>query len=121
MFRNEGELIFGAWELFAVVDYFAQLKLPLRHFQNEAGQRLTEFCQENTLVIENILFQQQRDDSTHGHYQMVHTKIRLIIFFVAKDGEALYSQQKKRVGADCGSDHELLIAKLRLEESRENH
>ena len=45
---------------------------------------------------------------------MVNTKIRLIIFFVAKDGEALYSQQKKILGADCGSDHELLIAKFRL-------
>ena len=44
---------------------------------------------------------------------MVNTKIRLIVFFAAKDGEALYSQQKKRVGADCGSDHELLIAKFR--------
>ena len=38
----------------------------------------------------------------------------MIIFFAAKDGEALYSQQKKRPGADCGSDHELLIAKFRL-------
>ena len=45
---------------------------------------------------------------------MVNTKIRLIIFFAAKDGEALYSQQKTRPGADCGSDHELLIAKFRL-------
>ena len=45
---------------------------------------------------------------------MVNTKIRLIIFFAAKDGEALYSQQKKRQGADYGSDHELLIAKFRL-------
>ena len=45
---------------------------------------------------------------------MVNTKIRLIIFFAAKDGEALYSQQKIRLGADCGSDHELLIAKFRL-------
>ena len=45
---------------------------------------------------------------------MVNTKIRLIIFFAATDGEALYSQQKKRPGADCGSDHELLIAKIRL-------
>ena len=42
---------------------------------------------------------------------MVSTKIRLNIFFAAKDGEALYSQQKE---ADCGSDHELLIAKFRL-------
>ena len=28
--------------------------------QNEAGQRLTEFCQENTLVIANMLFQQHK-------------------------------------------------------------
>ena len=45
---------------------------------------------------------------------MVNTKIRLIIFFAAKDGEALYSQKKTRLGADCGSDHELLIAKFRF-------
>ena len=44
---------------------------------------------------------------------MVNTEIRLIIFFAAKNGEALYSQQKTRSGADCGSDHELLIAKFR--------
>ena len=45
---------------------------------------------------------------------MDDTKIRLIIFFAAKDGEALYSQKKTRPGADSGSDHELLIAKFRL-------
>ena len=36
-----------------------------------------------------------REDSTHGHHQMVNTVIRLIIFFAATDGEALYSQQKQ--------------------------
>ena len=41
---------------------------------------------------------------------MVKTKIRLIIFFAAKDGEALYNQQKQ----DYGSDHENFIAKFRL-------
>ena len=45
---------------------------------------------------------------------MVNTKIRLIILFAVKDGEALCSQHKKRLGADCGSYHELLIAKFRL-------
>ena len=45
---------------------------------------------------------------------MVNAEIRLIIFFAAEDGEALYSQTKTRPGADCGSDHELLIAKIRL-------
>ena len=44
---------------------------------------------------------------------MVNTEIRLIIFFAAKDGEAIQSA-KTRLGADCGSDHELLIAKFRL-------
>ena len=45
---------------------------------------------------------------------MVNTEIRLITFFTAKDEEALYSQQKTRLGADCGSDHELLITKFGL-------
>ena len=44
---------------------------------------------------------------------MVNIEIRLIIFFVAEDGEAIQSA-KIRLGADCGSDHELLIAKFRL-------
>ena len=36
-----------------------------------------------------------KDYSKYGHHQMVNTKIRLILFFVAEDGEALYSQQKQ--------------------------
>ena len=63
--------------------------------QNEAGQRLTEFCQENALVTVTPSSNNTRPDSTCGHHQMVNNKIRLIIFFVAKDGEALYSQQKQ--------------------------
>ncbi|KAM7239382.1 hypothetical protein CapIbe_008877 [Capra ibex] len=43
--------------------------------QNEAGQRLIEFCQENALVIANTLFQQHKRRSTHGHHQMVNSKI----------------------------------------------
>ena len=43
-----------------------------------------------------------REDSIHGHHQMGNTEIRLIIFFAAKDGEALYSQQKQ--------DQELTVA-----------
>ena len=62
--------------------------------QKEAGHRLTEFCQENSLVIAKCSSNNTREDSTHGHLQMVDTEIRLIIFFTAKDGEALYSQQK---------------------------
>ena len=71
---------------------------------NEAGQRLIEFFQENVLVIVNTLFQHTIEDSTHGHHQMVNTKIRLIILFEAKDGETLYSQQKQ--------DQELTVAQI---------
>ena len=63
--------------------------------RNEAGQRLIEFCQENILVIANTLFQQHKTRLYTWTSQMVNTKIRLIIFFAAKDGEALYSQQKQ--------------------------
>ena len=44
-------------------------------------------------------------DSTHGHHQMVNTNFRLIIFFAAKDEEALYSQQKQ--------DQELTVAQIK--------
>ena len=45
---------------------------------------------------------------------MVNTEIRLMIFFAAEDGEASIQSAKTRPGADCGSYHELLIAKFRL-------
>ena len=57
--------------------------------QNEAGQRLIKFWQENALVIVNTLLTTTQEDSTHEHHQMVDTEIRLIIFFAAKDEEAL--------------------------------
>ena len=63
--------------------------------RNEAGQRLKQFCQENALIIANTSSNNTREDSTHGHHQMVNTEIRLIIFFAAKDEEALYSQQNQ--------------------------
>ena len=48
---------------------------------------------------------------------MVNAGIRLIIFFAAKDGETIQSA-KTRLGANCGSDHELLIAKFRLKSKK---
>ena len=72
--------------------------------RNEAGQRLIEFRQENTLVIAKTPSSNTREDSTHGHHQMVNTKIRLIILFAAKDGKALHSQQKQ--------DQELTVAQV---------
>ena len=72
--------------------------------QNEAEQRLIEFCQENALVIADTSSNNTREDFTHGHHQMVNTEIRLIIFYAAKDREALYSQQKQ--------DQELTVAQI---------
>ena len=68
--------------------------------QNEAGQRLIELCQENTLVIANTLFQQHK----RRLYTWTSPEIRLIIFFAAEDGEALYSWQKQ--------DQELTAAQI---------
>ena len=73
-------------------------------YKMKQGKDKQEFCQENTLIIANTLFQQTRDDSTHGHHWMVNTEIRLIIFLAAKDGEALHSQQKQ--------DLELTVAQV---------
>ena len=72
--------------------------------QNEAGQRLTEFCQENTLVIANTLFQQHKRrlytwTSPDGQHQ---NQIDYIL--CSQDGEALYSQQKQ--------DWELTMAQI---------
>ena len=62
--------------------------------RDEAGERLTEFCQENALVIADTLFQQHKR-RLYRHHQMVNTEIRLITFFADEDGEALYSQQEQ--------------------------
>ena len=63
-----------------------------------------EFCQENALVIANTLFQQHKRRLYTGPSPDINTEIRLIIFFAAKDGEALYSQQKQ--------DWELTVAQI---------
>ena len=87
--------------------------MALEYEENEAGKRLIEFCQENTLVIANTLFQKHERRLYIWTTPEVNTKIRLIIFFAAKDGEVLYSQQKQDQEL-TGSDHELLIAKFRF-------
>ena len=46
-------------------------------------------------VVQTPSYNNRREDSTYRHHQMVNTKIRLIIFFAAKDGEALYNQQNQ--------------------------
>ena len=82
--------------------------------QNEAGQRLIGFCQENTLVITNTLFQQHKrrlytwisPDSQHQN--------QTDYILCSQRWRSSIQSSKIRPGADCGSDHELLIAKFRL-------
>ena len=82
--------------------------------QNEAGQRLIEFCQENAQIIANALFQQHKRrlytwTSPDGQYQ------NQIDYILCNQRWRSSIQSAKTIpGADCGSDHELLIAKFRL-------
>ena len=82
--------------------------------ENEAVQRLIEFCQENTLVIANTLFQQHKRrlytcTSPDGQYQK---KIDYIL--CSQRWRSSIQSAKPRLGADCGLDHELLIVKFRI-------
>ena len=81
--------------------------------QNEAGQRLIEFCQENVLVIANTLFQQHKRlytwTSPDGQHQ---NQIDYIL--CSQRWRSSTQSTKTRPEADCNSDHELLIAKFRL-------
>ena len=81
---------------------------------NEAGQRLIEFCQENALVIANTLFQQHKRrlytwTSPDGRHR---NQIDYIL--CSQRWRSSIQSAKTRPGADCGSDHELLITKFRL-------
>ena len=78
---------------------------------NKAGQRLIEFCQEDTLVIANTLFQQHKRrlytwTSPDGQHQNQTDYILC--------SQRWRSSAKTRPRDDCGSDHELLIAIFRL-------
>ena len=82
--------------------------------QNEAGQRLIEFCQENALVIANTIFQQHKRrrytwSSPDGQHKN-HTDYILC----SHRWRSSIQSAKTRPGADYSSDHELLIAKFRL-------
>ena len=77
--------------------------------QNEAGQRLIEFCQENTQVRANTFFQQQKRRlctwiSPGGQYQ---NQIDYIL--CSQRWRSSIQSAKIRLRADCGSNHELLL------------
>ena len=75
--------------------------------QNGAGQRLREFFQENALVIANT-FQQHKTSPDGQHWNQTDYII------CSQRWRSSIQSSKIRLGADCGSDHELLIAKFRL-------
>ena len=82
--------------------------------QNEAGQRLIEFYQEKVLIITITFFQEHKRrlytwTSTDGQHQ---NQIDYII--CSQRWRSSTQSAKTRLGADCGSDHEFLIAKFRL-------
>ena len=82
--------------------------------RNEAGQKLIEFCQKNTLVTANTLFQKHKRKlytwtSSDGQYR---NQIDYIL--CSQRLRNPIQSAKTRPGADCGSDHEVLIAKFRL-------
>ena len=88
-------------------------KFGLR-IHNKEGQRLTEFWQENALVMANTLFHQHKRrlytwTSADGQYQ---NQMDYIHF--SQRWRSSIQSVKTRPGADCGSDHELIIAKFRL-------
>ena len=80
--------------------------------QNEAGQRLIEFCQENALIIANTFFQQHKRRlytwTSPGGQHRNQTDYTLC----SQRWRSSIQSAKTRLGADCGSDHELFIAKF---------
>ena len=88
----------GSQETPGVTDKFG---LGMR---NEAGQRVIEFCPENALVIANTLFQQHKRRLYTWASPDGQHRNQIVIFFAAKDGEAVYSQQKQ--------DQELTVAQI---------
>ena len=82
--------------------------------QNEAGQRLIEFCQDNALVIANTLFQQ--------HKRRLHTwsspegqhRNQIAYILCSQRWRSFIQSTKTRPGADCGSYHELHLAKFKF-------
>ena len=77
--------------------------------------------QESALVIpKHPLPNNTRDDSTHGHHQVVNTEIRVLILFAAKDREALHSQQKQDQELTVAQIMNSLLSNTDLKESKES-
>ena len=82
--------------------------------QNEAGQRLIEFCQENAMVIANTFFQQHKRRLSTWTSPDGQLRNQIDYIFCSQRWRSSIQSAKPRPEADYGSDHELLIAKFRL-------
>ena len=82
--------------------------------KHEAGQKLTEFCQENTLVIANTFFQQRKGRLYTWTTPAGQHPNQIDSILCSQRWRSSIQSTKTRPGADCGSDHELLITKFRL-------
>ena len=80
---------------------------------NEAGQRLIEFCQENALVIANTLFQQHKRRLYTWTKPDGQHRNQIDYILCSQRWRNSIQSTKTRPGADCGSDHELLIWQIR--------
>ena len=80
--------------------------------RNEAGQRVTEFCQENAQVIANSLFQQHKRGLYPWTSADAQHRDQIDYILGSQRLRSAIQSAKIRLGADCGSDHELLIAKF---------
>ena len=98
----------GSQEIHGVTDNFGL------GVQNEAHQRITEFCQENTLIIANTLFPQHK----RGFYTWTSPggqhRNQIDCILCSQRWRSFIQLTKTRPGADCGFDQECLIAKFRL-------
>ena len=82
--------------------------------QNEAGQRLIEFCQENALVIANTLFQQHKRRLYTWTSPDGQDRNQIDCILCSQRWRSSIQSTETRPGTDCGSDHELLITKFRI-------
>ena len=82
--------------------------------QNEARQRLIEFCQENTLVIANTLFQQHKRRLYTWTSPGAQHRNQIDYMLCSQKWRSSTQSANTRQEADCDSDHELLIAKFRM-------
>ena len=83
--------------------------------QSEVGERLIEFYQKNTLILAKTLFQQHKrtlhKDTTRCPNQYRNQSDYILC---SQRWRSSIQSAETRPGADCGSDHELLIAKFRI-------